>query len=875
VLLALAGLIAGWFFWIRPDSEPVLLAIPVVQYDPPDWPPNPWAEADAHAVRERFGTDSAEAFQFQQKARILGELNRAADDSHGRDKDRPLIVYLSALGTVADGKVYLVPGDSKPDDPTTWISLDELLAPLRRTSARRLLILDVRPVNAPRAALPAEDVNEALDTALGQLTDKRDLPFLVLTANNPCDGPNVLQPLRRSVFSLAVSQGLAGAADGWGAEGHKDERVMAKELAAYVREVTATVTQSPGLVLQVPRLHGESDDFRLLPVPQGGPPPLPTPADPEKYPPWLIDGWKERDAWVAAGLHRRAPRVTFHLSRVARRAEQRWLGGLDSKAVQAQFAPVAAELRGVANTLAPTTSPTHSVARVRVRVAKEADAAYKELTPLFSAIRNAGPVKPEEAKGGLPPEITAAIAAARGKSKDADPCDATAVALFRFAVVGLENPTHDQMKAIAATAAAFELKHVEFLTVALVAGLSDRQVSRWPDGTTRKLLEITRDAEEAAALDSRALAHPALASQLTAADRLRREFLQTICDLNAREDDVRGAPGKLKGLPEKYAAVRGVGTALADGWGVYEETRAGLADLAVAFPHVLVPDPEAAATDWSGLVEEYRRLEVLLVRDLGRRVDPEAPPEPLPDATTLARTTQAVLSYREALRRRLQVPEGAGPRVIEQALAWPWWTHAERLDLVARLDQAHRATADRALARWPPKSSGQDPLAPAKCSPRVARDSARDCRRMEDLLLIASGPDVPPGKDRLPEAPPADFAQAARRARVGLRQSLSGLYQSEQATAEYQARVGWLVDPEDVPAFPQRRITAPPNPELLVRREVEGAALRGFGGRRYRADATEIAKLDLTRATDAHKKALQQYAAGLDVVAGEYQTWSP
>src|SRR5206468_1999643 len=118
ILAALAGVIVGLFFYLRPDPEPVLLAFPVTQYSQNDWSPNPWAEADAHGIRERFSHDSAESFQNQEKARILRELNRAADDSRGKDKRRPVVVSLSALGTVADGTVYIIPGDARPEDPS-------------------------------------------------------------------------------------------------------------------------------------------------------------------------------------------------------------------------------------------------------------------------------------------------------------------------------------------------------------------------------------------------------------------------------------------------------------------------------------------------------------------------------------------------------------------------------------------------------------------------------------------------------------------------------------------------------------------------------------------------------------------------------------
>ena len=91
------------------------------------------------------------------------------------------------------------------------------------------------------------------------------------------------------------------------------------------------------------------------------------------------------------------------------------------------------------------------------------------------------------------PELKAAIAEVRGKSMDVEPFDATAVALLNF-TLGLENPTHDQMKVIAATASAFSLKHVEFLTVELID-------VTWDDGAA--VLEVTVKYRPAGSPDSR------------------------------------------------------------------------------------------------------------------------------------------------------------------------------------------------------------------------------------------------------------------------------------------------------------------------------------------------------------------------------------
>ena len=115
-VVALAGVVAGLLFYLWPDPAPVILAIPVSIYNDPDWPPNAWAEADARGLIERAPEGGAQTFQAQEKTAILRELDRVVGDA----RRRPLVVYLSTLGAVANGKVHLIPGDARPDDPPSW-----------------------------------------------------------------------------------------------------------------------------------------------------------------------------------------------------------------------------------------------------------------------------------------------------------------------------------------------------------------------------------------------------------------------------------------------------------------------------------------------------------------------------------------------------------------------------------------------------------------------------------------------------------------------------------------------------------------------------------------------------------------------------------
>ena len=205
-VVGLAGVVAGLLFYLWPDSAPIVLAIPVANYTNPDWPPNPWAETDARGFVERAPEGSAQTFQAQEKQDIVRELDRVV----GEARRRPLVVYLSTLGVVANGKVHLLPADARPDDAGSWLPLDEVLSRLRRASVPRLLVLDVRPAIDPRIAFTGEDVNERLDAALAGLAESGELPFLVLTANTPPAGANVLRALKRTAFGLALGHG-AGA----------------------------------------------------------------------------------------------------------------------------------------------------------------------------------------------------------------------------------------------------------------------------------------------------------------------------------------------------------------------------------------------------------------------------------------------------------------------------------------------------------------------------------------------------------------------------------------------------------------------------------------------------------------------------------------
>lgn len=810
LVVAIGGAIAGLLFYLWPERTPVLLAIPITAYAQADWPPNPWGEADARAFLERSPTDTTQSFQAQEKQAILRELNRAAEDSRGR----PIIVYLSALGVAANGKVSLIPGDGRPDSPETWLTLDEILSPLRRATAPRLLILDVVPATDPRAVLMSEDVNEVLDTALAKLTDSGDLPFFVLTANTPPEGANVFRPLHRTAFGLALSQGAGGEADGWNPDRKRDGRVSVRELAAYTRELTYYASITAGFPPQLPRLHGTSSDFDLLHVPHDGPSPLPGLADPEPYPDFLQNGWKDRDDWVAAGVHVRAPRLVHHLTLTATRGERRWLAGGNVDAIRATFDATVSRLREVRPTLSPIATPSGSVARARLKAGLKLTATSDALQGVFNRILESPGAERDKA-------LAEAMKAAWDKPTDAEPFDAVAVAIFTFAQ-NLEKPTQEQIKQLAALVAGFKPRpprHAELLTLNLIGSLNSEEVERWPVGAIATLIQVARAAEDAVACDGRSLAW--IKGELAKADESRRLATKDLCNPKSPDRMRRAAVTNLEAVRKDYESIRAAATALEIARSEYEETRAVLVDLAVSYPLEVMPIPEVAAKMWGPLVEDFVRVQQLL----------HPPREPqLPDVGELGRAAQSLRANREQLRSMLTVPDTGSIRQYETLLRWPNWSQGERTKLLAKLSETERLAMRKVLDGWPKEPPNREPPALAKSSQRVAQNSFRNLNQELAILQVVDGSDAirePIQVDRLTELAP--------KIRAGMRRGLTDGYVAGDLLR--QALIGWAVDPDDVPAFPQIGTPGTPNPELIYQRSAEKEFHDWLATNRYTADA--------------------------------------
>jgi hypothetical protein len=267
--------------------------------------------------------EGEKTYGHQERERLLSKFQAAIAEA---TPARPVVMHLTALAAVRDGVIYILPAHARPGDSPTWLKLDTVLDALRDCKAKHLLLLlDLAHPTADLFHGPLDDrVADRLDEHLQARTERGDLPFFVLTS---CSKGELSLPMpeeQQSAFAFYIAEGLRGAADGAGPSGQRDGRVRVTELAEFVkRRVSRWARDCRGL-RQTPQLRGNAQDFDLTnhplpPLREGEAAPLARP-----YPPWLLDGWKRRDDWLAKGYYRSAPAAFNGLQAALVRAEREW-----------------------------------------------------------------------------------------------------------------------------------------------------------------------------------------------------------------------------------------------------------------------------------------------------------------------------------------------------------------------------------------------------------------------------------------------------------------------------------------------------------------------------------------------------------------------
>jgi hypothetical protein len=322
--MALIGAFLAWLLFWEKVEPPVVLMIPVTQYDDPArrWPPNDYAENDYQALREsKHFPEEKEgkqlAYASQNKLKLTGEL-KSLHTPQG--KDRAAVMFLWSLArTEPSGEVFLLPADALPNDLTNWVSLPEILDLVKKCPAKnKLLVLDIaRPMADPRLGILTNDV---ADRVAATLEAQTDLPFFVLTSCGRGQLSLVAPELGRSVFGYYLDEGLLGQADLYNEERARDDRVTVKELHRFVRARADRWAHSHGTA-QTPQLYGQPKDFALLRFKSVRPAQL---AEPPAYADALRAGWEQWHEWRRDETYRLAPGVFRRLEGLLLRVEHRF-----------------------------------------------------------------------------------------------------------------------------------------------------------------------------------------------------------------------------------------------------------------------------------------------------------------------------------------------------------------------------------------------------------------------------------------------------------------------------------------------------------------------------------------------------------------------
>jgi hypothetical protein len=744
-MLAVAGATVAWLFYPGAVPHAHFVALAVDQYGDRGLPVNLWTDQDRTALRDR-GWQEKNAFTSQQRNLFLKELG---DLGKGQPADDPLVIYLCGhVQTARDGGLDFLPGDAGLGDENAWVPMADVMRLIKQSPAKqRLLLVDVmQPFVNLREGVLYDDAAARAAAVLREAADD-DPGLLVLCASSPGQHSLASEELGHTVFVYYLLQGLSGKADGWNDGRRLDNRVSARELAAFVTaHVDRWASRNRGL-RQTPLLLGAQDtDFSLV-VCERERRVEPAPLN-RAYPEGLRKEWDRRDQWLADARVRTPPALVRDLEAAVLRAEERWRGGADlEKAVLPDLQTTVREIDSRRKAPPPLAKPRSLAEAVAGGLKPPADVdpeLMRRLTQLADL----------RLRGAATPPDAAALTQLDDKKKallkdyDNKPFE-LAWTLFRAARKDASLRPEDLREWSA-------LLHPEgkpapdYAEVALLDALAALPVKTadtdWPAAAVAAALELTDEAEQAEA-QLRLLA-PAVPGWLKeelgywrdAAAQKRDEARALLLDAPAPADRAKS----LQPLKEALSGERGY-TALKDGVLAVRaavHVRDDAQDFLAAFAPYLEHDRKRA-DDWRAAVDQTRALDDLLTRKS-------------PDGAS-ARWLRAVAAQRRDLQdvlNRLRRPlESARLKeLIDQS---PRSGGADAEELNALLRTTALPAADRVML-W----DGWRKLAGRLNDETLAPEAA--------LPPGESPADAPSASDARPEADPHDLALLRARTAVDL-----------------------------------------------------------------------------------------------------------
>jgi hypothetical protein len=499
IMLALAGVVAGFLYLLRPSPTPFFIPVFITEYKHRQIPVHSQAERDRQALVDGnyFPENRTGTFGSQEKdqlVKVLAKLNE-------RKSTDALVLYVCAFARASEkGEVLLLPGDFNPDDSQTAVSLRDALQMVRECPAgHKLLILDtMRPLADPRLRVLADDVASRIAQELKSVDDPHRMVFL---SCSPGQVSLTSEDLGRSVFGYYLEEGLRGWADGSNPEGKRDGHVSARELAEFVKRRVDRWAEHNLDTRQTPVLlpKDAKDDFQIIALEHGhAQTELPAPELGE-YPDLLKRAWKVRDdAWDDGGFQL-VPRSFRELEAALIRAELQWRGGMDLERLKRDLeggqGPVdrfQEQLKQAREFFLGSSRPLSEVRSLTL-----AQALGQKPDPAVVAAVKETLVKAADISKGKPEEVNAALKKLIDEFKEKYKGKQFDVACATFEQAKDDaNPTADKIRFLASLLQAQDPqpRYVETLAIYRWADMAN-SLRNWPAATVHRSLILVAQGE--------------------------------------------------------------------------------------------------------------------------------------------------------------------------------------------------------------------------------------------------------------------------------------------------------------------------------------------------------------------------------------------
>ncbi|MCI0457971.1 MAG: caspase family protein [Gemmataceae bacterium] len=727
LLLALLGATAAWIFYPRRLQPPKFIGVWIDQYNDVRIPPNAFAANDRKAFSD-LGLKDAGAFTSQER----GLFRDMAQQLRKHPAGEALIVLLSAhVITRPNGKVFVLPGDARLEDETTWVPLEEVLDYLRECPSRRkLLILDLmQPFTAPRFGVLADDVPARVRATL-DANAAQDPDLLTLMACAPGQHSLASPELGHTAFVYYLREGLRGRADGYGKRGNPDGRISVRELAAFVTARVDRWAQQTRGTRQTPQLAGSVEDFDLIAIATttpGGPAELATPA----YSKDLLARWQKRDQLRQGPGPGAAPNLLGWVESVLLEAERRLDDGAEAAVIERRvkevLAPLEKRYQAWKETLPPLPLSLESeVARAGGKAPDAGPAAvdaYNALLTLAEEVQAAA--QPDEKKVAKPDEKKVAKLqmdrAALLKDLKAKPLALTWMMLEELT----REPqiSHGRIQFVHGLLA--EAKGPAYEETEFLKRLATRWKGTpkdWPASAAKQALTLVRTAAqiETTINDPRVL--PWVKPLLETADKERREAEGVFFNPDSTPEDIRA---RLEKARKAFLVVKDRQEVVGGAFLVYDDAVVRLSGHA----RYLEEEPEQEG-DWTRAVAETHELsELLRVPPDTIKVADEAVRKIGNVSDTLQKRLKGRLlapvdrQFREVIERKDKANAADGAK-MNALLRLPGFTADERL----KLWQLARETSRRLhkeLVQLDAREDSEERQTPAP-QPVTAAPPARD-----------------------------------------------------------------------------------------------------------------------------------------------------